>query len=78
MAGKGLCCAIAILHALAGLDLEALCRQQSLAGVNFEAVSRWVSFWDFILPATTEQMDRVQMFAVVILHPKVQFTKEIV
>ncbi len=118
--------------------MEVLCKQQSLEGVNFEAVSRWISFWDkkdpdckafrnhvfellweknhlcqgyfpsylrigperdvtkrifndalklahsiaseriFILPATTEQMDRVQMFVVAILHPKVKFTEEIV
>ncbi len=138
MAGKGSCCAIAILHTLAGLDLEALCKQQSLAGVNWEAVRRWASFWNkkdpnckafrnhvfevlwknnqlfqghfrndlrrgtdgdvtkrifnevlklacvmasdrgFVVPATTELMDRVQMWAVAILHPKVQLAEELV
>jgi hypothetical protein len=140
VAGKGSCLAISILHALAGLDLEALRKQESLAEVNWEAVRRWVMWFDkndpncrefrsyvferlwennkvcqdyfkhdlligpdgeitrfafndafkmalgiasdrgfdVPVPESIQTLDRVQMFAVAVLHPKYQFAKELV
>jgi hypothetical protein len=135
--GKGSCCPIAILSAIAGLDLKALSEEPSLQDVKWEAVRRWANFGKDQDPDCTafrrhvfaflfknsqlcqgyfdndirigkdrdvternlkqalliankyavEQlqlvidknlMDRVQWWSVAILHPKVQFTEEIV